>query len=284
MPERGEGAGQQARPRSGKRWTLEEGGILRGSEPETAPRRKTRTEKFRVVDRPVAGPYRAPRRHPARGQREIERGCPLRDLDEAHCCERAVPTLSCDARSGREVPFPLAMDSPPVISAGLEAVFLGHRAALLRFLRARGAGDGAEDLLQELWIKAAAGAHAPIADPLAYLYRAANNLMLDRHRSALRGARRDLEWSDTAGTGVLAVADAPSGERVLIAREELAAAEAALAALGERTDLVFRRFRVEGASQRAIADELGISLSAVEKHLQKAYRALIDLRRRRDAE
>ncbi|HEY0324811.1 MAG TPA: RNA polymerase subunit sigma-70, partial [Allosphingosinicella sp.] len=32
---------------------------------------------------------------------------------------------------------------------GLEAVFLTHRAALLRFLRARGAGDAAEDLLQE---------------------------------------------------------------------------------------------------------------------------------------
>ena len=79
------------------------------------------------------------------------------------------------------------------------------------------------------------------------------------------------------------MADTPSGERVLIAREQLAAAEAELKALGERTDFVFRRYRIEGASQRAIADELGISLSAVEKHLQKAYRALLDLRRRFDA-
>jgi RNA polymerase sigma-70 factor (ECF subfamily) len=53
---------------------------------------------------------------------------------------------------------------------------------------------------------------------------------------------------------------------------------------GERTDHIFRRHRVEGASQKEIAKELGISLSAVEKHLQKAYRALIDLRRRLDAE
>ena len=70
---------------------------------------------------------------------------------------------------------------------------------------------------------------------------------------------------------------------MLIAREQLAEAEAALRDLGERTDLVFRRFRIEGVSQRDIADELGISLSAVEKHLQKAYRALIELRRRFDA-
>jgi RNA polymerase sigma factor (sigma-70 family) len=175
------------------------------------------------------------------------------------------------------------MDSATIKGSGLEAVFLANRTALLRFLRARGAGDAAEDLLQELWIRAAAAASGPIADPLAYLYRAANNLMLARHRSTLRGSRRDREWSDAAGTGDLAVSGAPSAERALIAREELEAAEAALRALGERTDHVFRRFRVEGASQRAIADELGISLSAVEKHLQKAYRALVELRRRRDA-
>jgi RNA polymerase sigma-70 factor (ECF subfamily) len=167
-------------------------------------------------------------------------------------------------------------------TSGLEAVLMENRAALLRFLRARGAAEGAEDLLQEMWIKASAGASGPIAGPLAYLYRATNNLLLDRRRAALRSQRRDQDWHDL-GSGAPGVSEAPSGERVLIAREQLAEAEAALKALGERTDFVFRRFRVEGASQRAIADELGISLSAVEKHLQKAYRALIKVRRRFDA-
>jgi RNA polymerase sigma factor (sigma-70 family) len=165
---------------------------------------------------------------------------------------------------------------------GLEAVFLNNRAALLRFLRARGAGDGADDLLQEIWIKAAAGMSGPIADPVAYLYRTANNLMLDKRRAEVRAARRDRDWHEL-GPGEGEVADTPSGERVLIAREQLAAADAELRALGERTEFVFRRYRIEGASQRAIADELGISLSAVEKHLQKAYRALLELRRRFDA-
>lgn len=177
--------------------------------------------------------------------------------------------------------------SPPTLASamttsGLEAVFMENRAALLRFLRARGAGEGAEDLLQEMWIKASAAASGPIADPLAYLYRAVNNLLLDRRRAELRGQKRDHEWHGISG-GELGVSEAPSGERVLIAREQLAEAEAALKALGERTDFVFRRFRVEGATQRDIADELGISLSAVEKHLQKAYRTLVELRRRFDA-
>ena len=167
--------------------------------------------------------------------------------------------------------------------SGLEAVFLNNRAALLRFLRARGAAEGAEDLLQEMWIKASAGASGPIADPLAYLYRVANNLMLDRRRAELRAQKRDQDWHDVAEGSELGLSDAPSGERVLIAREQLRAAEEALKALGERTDLVFRRYRIEGRSQRDIADELGISLSAVEKHLQKAYRALVELRRRLDA-
>lgn len=166
-------------------------------------------------------------------------------------------------------------------TSGLEAVLMENRAALLRFLRARGAGEAAEDLLQEMWIKASAGASGPIADPLAYLYRAANNLLLDRRRAEMRAQRRDQDWHELGEE--LGVSDAPGGERVLIAREQLAEAEAALQALGERTDHVFRRFRVEGVSQRDIADELGISLSAVEKHLQKAYRALIELRRRFDA-
>lgn len=167
-------------------------------------------------------------------------------------------------------------------TSGLEAVFMENRGALLRFLRARGVVEGVEDMVQELWLKASAGASGPIADPLAYLYRTANNLMLDRRRAALRAQRRDHDWH-AASDGALGVAETPSSERVLIAREQLAEAEAALKALGQRTEHVFRRFRIEGVSQREIADELGISLSAVEKHLQKAYRALIEVRRRFDA-
>lgn len=162
---------------------------------------------------------------------------------------------------------------------GLEAVFLDSRPALLRFLRARGAGDAAEDLLQELWVKAAKGALEPIADPLAYLYRTANNLVLDRHRSELRRGRREQQWSH----GSTGSEGEPSPEHVLAAREQLRAAEAVLARLGERTETIFRRYRLEGITQVQIANEMGISLSAVEKHLQKAYRALIECRRQSDA-
>ncbi|HEV2568941.1 sigma-70 family RNA polymerase sigma factor [Sphingomonas sp.] len=167
-------------------------------------------------------------------------------------------------------------------TGGLEAIYLAHRPELLRFLRARGAGDAAEDLLQELWLKASTGLSGPIQDPLSYLYRAANNLMIDRARAEASAAKRGRDWTDVT-TGLSEASDAPSAERALLAREQLIEAQRTLAALGDRTEEIFRRFRVDGVPQKRIAAEQGISINTVEKHLQRAYRALVALRRRTEA-
>lgn len=162
---------------------------------------------------------------------------------------------------------------------GLEAVFLNNRAALLRFLRARGADDSAEDLLQELWFRASRGSAEPLAEPLAYLYRAADNLVTDRFRRLSSRVHYEQEWVKLASGGSCESAPTISGEDLVIARDELRRVEAAFAELGQRAELVFRRYRVDGLTQRQIADELGISLSGVEKHLQRAYRTLLRLRK-----
>ena len=54
-------------------------------------------------------------------------------------------------------------------------------------------------------------------------------------------------------------------------------------ATGTRPARIFRRFRVDGAAQRDIAAELGVSLSTVEADLRKVYAALAALRRQFDA-
>lgn len=166
---------------------------------------------------------------------------------------------------------------------GLEAIFLANRGALLRFVRARGEKN-AEDVVQDLWLKLSTVPAEPIAEPLAYLYRMANNLMLDRRRSELSRAAREREWSDAAELADQGASDAASSERIILAREEVRAVERALSALGETTEAIFRRFRLEGVGQQQIAREMGLSLSAVEKHLQKAYRALLELRSRSNAD
>lgn len=166
-------------------------------------------------------------------------------------------------------------------STGLEAVFLSNRQRLHAFLRAHGAGEDAEDLLQLLWLKIAAAPAGPIAQPLSYLYRAANNLMLDRYRSQAQAAKRDHDWTEAATT-LPGQSDAPSSERRLIAREQLRLAQAALDALGERPAAIFRRHRIDGVGQRDIAAEYGVSLSTVESDLRRAYRAMIDVRKKFD--
>ena len=185
------------------------------------------------------------------------------------------PGLASDMRSAFTAPMNRNEDIE-----GLQRVVLNERPRLLRFLAARGAGDEAEDLLHDLWQRVAGSPGKPIADPVSYIFRAAENLMRDRRRSEISRAQRQYDWHDTS----ISDHEEPQGERTLIARQRLGQVEAALAALGPRVELVFRRYRLDGLGQAAIARELGISLSSVEKDLQKAYHALAGLKARFDAE
>jgi len=160
---------------------------------------------------------------------------------------------------------------------GIEGVLLANRDRIVRFLEMRGAGDGAEDLFQDLWMRLTDRTSGPIADPLPYIMRAANNLMLDRYRSARQSDLRDKAWGEAAAI------QSPSAETSLISREQLALVETAITATGERPARIFRRFRVDGQNQRDIASEMGVSLSTVEADLRKVYAALAVIRRQFDA-
>lgn len=159
------------------------------------------------------------------------------------------------------------------------------RADLLRFLTARQvAAEEAEDLLQDMFVKLAARATGPVAEPRAYLYRMLDNLLLDSRRTSARRVAREGKWTEASPGAGNGADDSPSSERELVARERLRLVSDRLAHLPERTLLVFRRFRIDEMPQREIAGELGISVSAVEKHLQRAYRLLVDVQASLDAE
>jgi RNA polymerase sigma-70 factor (ECF subfamily) len=167
-------------------------------------------------------------------------------------------------------------------SAGLEAAYLEHRDRLLRFLVARGAGEAAEDLLQEIWLKLAKGNTGPVASPLSYLFRMADTLMIDRYRAARQASKRDQAWSEAQDGAAPGVSDAPSVERHLIGHQEARLVTEALATLGDRPSGIFRRHRVDGIPQRQVAEEFGVSLSTVESDLRRAYAALAQLKERID--
>lgn len=162
--------------------------------------------------------------------------------------------------------------------AALVSTYLERRADLQRFftLRLRSA-TAAEDLVQEIFIRlAAADAPRDILNPAAYLYRLGSNLMLDRLRGERRAWRRDAAWleSQTHRLGDEEVSGEPSAESAVAARQRLAILRAALLDLSPQTQRVFRMHKFEGMSHPQVADALGISRSAVEKHMMAALKHL----------
>ena len=144
---------------------------------------------------------------------------------------------------------------------------------LLRLLVARlGNRDDAEDTLQDMWLRIEQLSVQPIAQPAAFLYRVAANLATDRRIAAGRRGGRESAWLEVQPRAH----DFPDAERVLVARDCLRTVEATIAAMPDRMATALRLFRIENRSQRAIAEELGITVSGVEKLLQRAYRLLQD--------
>lgn len=171
----------------------------------------------------------------------------------------------------------------PTPNDRLETSFLENYRALLRFIRSRGTGEAAEDIVQELWLKArwtdARLQTKPLLDdPRAFLYRMAINLVADHYRTRLRRQRRDGLWVECTGPVAIGSFEA-SAETTLIVREQLSAVESWLTTMGAQASAIFKRYRIEGASHAEIARERGITVSGVEKHLCRCYRALEHLRR-----
>jgi RNA polymerase sigma factor (sigma-70 family) len=190
-----------------------------------------------------------------------------------------IPPL-CEGRP-KHGPCAMTSNGAPVPSqSGLSQLCLALRGDLKRFLRARGNSDAdAEDILQDLFLRIEDTATGPIRSPKAYLYQMANNLAHTRRRAETRRQSRDADWIEARQANGEADA-APDQSETLAARDELARVEACLSSLPKRTAFIFRQFRIEGATQKDIATELGISLSAVEKHLQRAYKVVLDFRQR----
>ena len=149
------------------------------------------------------------------------------------------PNLVEKARIGHGLdPF----KEPPISTSpsGLTQLFGELRGELLRFLAARtGDRSEAEDLVQELWLRVSTVDPGPIANGRAYLYRVAQNLVLDRVRERRRRERRDGEWADSQTIKVAGeAADArPSAADAIIEREDSAALPAAIGTAANDEDI-----------------------------------------------
>jgi RNA polymerase sigma factor (sigma-70 family) len=143
--------------------------------------------------------------------------------------------------------------------------------ALQRYFRKRAAAAEVDDLVQEVFLNMQARrSSAPIDNIEGYLFSVASHV-LARHRL---GAKKASLFSRSAGEDDPVPVEALSPERVVLSKESLNRVVAALDALPPRTRDVFLLHRFEELTYGAIGRRLGISVSAVEKHVMNALKLL----------
>jgi RNA polymerase sigma factor (sigma-70 family) len=147
-----------------------------------------------------------------------------------------------------------------------------HLQYLKKLLRRRGRTcEEAEDLVQEAFVRMQVYCQqgGVVREPEAFLVRTVLNLAVD----ARRRDRRDL-YERQSVEDMYLVDLSPSPDEVFAAEQRLLRIRRSLAALSERTQQAFFLHRLEGFSYAEIAQRLGVSVSAVEKHIANAVAVL----------
>jgi RNA polymerase sigma factor (sigma-70 family) len=147
-----------------------------------------------------------------------------------------------------------------------------HLNYLKRVLRRRGRTcEEAEDLVQEAFVRMQVYCQqgGTVRQPEAFLARTVLNLAVDVRRRD----RRDL-YEKQSVEDLYLIDLSPAPDEVFAAEERLLKIRRTLEALSERTQAAFFLHRLEGFSYAEIAQRLGVSVSAVEKHIANAVAVL----------
>lgn len=155
--------------------------------------------------------------------------------------------------------------------SGLLASFQEHYDDLLQFLTRRMSDrQRAADVAQETYLKLVNidEQALPVLHARSFIFRVAGNLAIDALR---REQRIAASHDDCAGAGELAC-PAPAPEAVLLARERLQLLDQALLQLPCKARQALLLNRVDGLTQKQVAQRLGVSESMVAKYIGQALR------------
>jgi len=147
-----------------------------------------------------------------------------------------------------------------------------HLNYLKKLLRRRGRTcEEAEDLVQEAFVRMQVYCQqgGTVRQPEAFLVRTVLNLAVDVRRRD----RRDL-YEKQSVEDLYLIDLSPAPDEVFAAEERLLKIRRSLKALSERAQEAFFLHRLEGFSYAEIAQRLGVSVSAVEKHIANAVAVL----------
>jgi RNA polymerase sigma factor (sigma-70 family) len=152
--------------------------------------------------------------------------------------------------------------------AAVDALSREYRPALVRYFERRGVpAMDAEDVAQDVFDRLARREGVSGIEKLErYLFETAANAAVDYHRRAKSRGRKGQVVFDES----LHAPQGGSPEAAYLAQQELAQVLVALRELPERTRHIFVLARLENIKQVEIARGMGLSISAVEKHMRLA--------------
>jgi RNA polymerase sigma factor (sigma-70 family) len=155
------------------------------------------------------------------------------------------------------------------------AEILPHERDLRMWLQRRFvASVEVEDIVQECYCRLARLTDVTrIAEPRAYLFTIARNIAFEHRR---RASVVRFETLSEAGDGDAGI-DFLSPDRIAEGRQDLSRLQAAMATLSDRARQIFILRRVEGLSQKAIAEALGVTESVVENDASRSLRTVLQL-------
>jgi RNA polymerase sigma factor (sigma-70 family) len=151
---------------------------------------------------------------------------------------------------------------------GFEDLSRRLRQPLLRFFQKKvGSYAVAEELVQDLFLRLLRKPDLFTFDNVnGYIFEAAMNLIRDRARKS--EVRAESLHVDIEGLELQS--NEPSAERVFAGRQKLDRLMTAIEKMPFRTRSILILNRFEGMTYAQIAEKMGITVSAVEKHIMKA--------------
>jgi RNA polymerase sigma-70 factor (ECF subfamily) len=151
--------------------------------------------------------------------------------------------------------------------------FLEARDDLLRFLKRRGRRGGAEDIVQNVWIKLREhGDPESWRQPRAVLFSTAANLQVDAYRrenAAQRAIAREIDRANAEHN--------PDPEAHADTAARLEKLSAALEQLPPQCRQAFLMNRLEELTHAQIAARLGISTRTVRRHIERALQLCVQV-------
>ncbi len=158
-----------------------------------------------------------------------------------------------------------------ILEKGVSQLFRKYQLEISNTIYKRlGSKEEADDLTQETFERySSASGRMLIRNPRAFLYRIAKNLIVDHLRRITSKNRVIIQCDNQIETPDLK----PSIEQELIVKSEYIQLKKAIGKLPPKCRKVFILRKIEGLSYAQIAENMDISIGAVEKHVIRGLKA-----------